>query len=304
MFKRLWFDGRAGCTWGYVPGVPALQAEPLLRLAVQAELMARTDLEGLVVLGGRLSPALESHLRRYHALIFPTDPHAPVNPYRATLYQPHELYAGIAEHGYEATPDARAYHWSRDASLHHDAFEACDAVVERAEEEVLLVLEVVVQARLGQVQPPRQLVHRDALVALLHQDRRGALDELWIRNTFAQLLNGLREVHDDVVMSRMPEDLTMPRVVKDEADLHEDEGQEHGVEQRDRLDLDARLGGDEPAGAVPHADYDRGPPELAVHRGAAPSAGLLPDLQRGGRGHRHLAAGNGEIGFAKRRAAR
>lgn len=88
----------------------------------EEELLARTDVEGLVVLGGRLPPALEAHLRSHHALIFPTDPHAPVNPYRATLYQPHELYAGLAEHGYDATPDALAYHWSRDAQLHHDAF--------------------------------------------------------------------------------------------------------------------------------------------------------------------------------------
>ena len=86
------------------------------------ELLARTDLEGLVVLGGNLSPALDAHLRLHGALVFPTDPHAPVNPYRATLYQPHELYAGLAEHGYEQTPDALAYHWSRDATLHHDVF--------------------------------------------------------------------------------------------------------------------------------------------------------------------------------------
>jgi hypothetical protein len=88
----------------------------------EGELLGRADVEGLVVLGGRLSPALDAHLRGHGALIFPTDPHAPVNPYRATLYQPHELYAGVEEHGYEQTPDARAYHWSRDATLHHDAF--------------------------------------------------------------------------------------------------------------------------------------------------------------------------------------
>lgn len=85
-------------------------------------LLARTDLEGLVVLGGRRTEALDHHLRTYGALVFPSDPHAPVNPYRSTLYQPHELYAGLAEHGYDATPDARAYHWSRDADDQHDAF--------------------------------------------------------------------------------------------------------------------------------------------------------------------------------------
>ncbi|KGN40513.1 LOG family protein [Knoellia aerolata] len=88
----------------------------------EGQLLARTDLDGMVVLGGRLSPALDAHLRLHGALVFPTDPHAPVNPYRATLYQPHELYAGLLEHGYEGTPDALAYHWSRDATLHHDAF--------------------------------------------------------------------------------------------------------------------------------------------------------------------------------------
>ena len=87
-----------------------------------ADLLSRTDLEGLVVLGGQLTPELEHHLRRCRALIFPTDPHAPVDPYRATLYRPQELYAGLAEHGYAGTPDARAYEWSRDASTRRDAF--------------------------------------------------------------------------------------------------------------------------------------------------------------------------------------
>ena len=68
-----------------------------------------------MVLGGRMTDALATHLRAHGALVFPTDPQAPVNPYRASLYQPHELYAGPDRaRGYEATPDARAYHWSRD----------------------------------------------------------------------------------------------------------------------------------------------------------------------------------------------
>ena len=87
-----------------------------------AALLARTDLEGLVVLGGQLTPELEHHLRRCRALIFPSDPHAPVDPYRATLYRPEELYAGLVPAGYAATPDARAYRWSRDASSRSDAF--------------------------------------------------------------------------------------------------------------------------------------------------------------------------------------
>ena len=88
----------------------------------EEELLARTDVEGMVILGGQMTEALDAHLRSHGALVFPTDPHAPVNPYRSSLYQPHELYHGLREQGYEATPDARAYHWSRDGALEHDAF--------------------------------------------------------------------------------------------------------------------------------------------------------------------------------------
>ncbi len=88
----------------------------------ERDLLSRTDVEGMVVLGGRMTDALATHLRAHGALVFPTDAGAPVNPYRSSLYQPHELYAGLREHGYEATPDARAYHWARDGALQHDAF--------------------------------------------------------------------------------------------------------------------------------------------------------------------------------------
>ena len=75
-----------------------------------------------MVLGGQLTLSLEHHLRRCRALIFPNDPHAPVDPYRATLYRPKELYAGLDRAGYDGTPDARAYRWSRDASTSRDVF--------------------------------------------------------------------------------------------------------------------------------------------------------------------------------------
>ncbi|WP_457840977.1 hypothetical protein, partial [Staphylococcus aureus] len=35
---------------------------------------------------------------------------------------PQELYAGLDEVGYAHTVDARAYAWSRDASVAHDAY--------------------------------------------------------------------------------------------------------------------------------------------------------------------------------------
>ncbi len=84
-------------------------------------LLARKDLAGLVVLGGVLSDRLAHHLRTHHAVIFPTDPRAPIDPYRGSLYTASELYAGL-DHGYARTPDARAYAWSTDARLRGDAY--------------------------------------------------------------------------------------------------------------------------------------------------------------------------------------
>ncbi len=88
----------------------------------EGALLARDDVEGLVVLGGRVPADLADHLRTHGALVFPTDPRAPVDPYRATLYQPHELYAGLRELGYRGTPDARAQRWSREGTQGRDAF--------------------------------------------------------------------------------------------------------------------------------------------------------------------------------------
>src|SRR6476661_3838177 len=90
-----------------------LRLQDLDLTAYEERLLARTDVVGLVVLGGRLSPALSAHLGQHHALVFPTDPKAPVDPYRSRLYSPDELYAGLEDHGYDATPDARAYRWTR-----------------------------------------------------------------------------------------------------------------------------------------------------------------------------------------------
>jgi predicted Rossmann-fold nucleotide-binding protein len=99
-----------------------LRLQDLDLTSYEDRLLTRTDVEGLVVLGGRLPPRLDDHLRAHHALVFPTDPGAPVNPYRATLYSPDDLYAGLGKGGYAATPDHRAYVWSQEGALRHDAF--------------------------------------------------------------------------------------------------------------------------------------------------------------------------------------
>ncbi len=90
---------------------------------VEAQLLDRTDVTDLVVLGGRLSPTLTGHLVRHGAIVFPTDPQAPLDVYRARLYTADELYAGLAD-GYPATPDGRAYAWALDHHAGHDAYAA------------------------------------------------------------------------------------------------------------------------------------------------------------------------------------
>ncbi|GAA1144218.1 LOG family protein [Ornithinicoccus hortensis] len=105
-------------------GVPlaGLRFQGLDLTAAAPALLEREDLRGLVVLGGVLTPELDEHLRTRGAIIFPTDPAAPVRPYRGSLYTPEELYDGLDQHGYAHTPDARAYAWAEDAALRHDAY--------------------------------------------------------------------------------------------------------------------------------------------------------------------------------------
>jgi len=87
-----------------------------LDLTGHAAVLAGLDVAGAVFLGCRLlpgsGPGSEGDVRRRGGLIFPSVPDVPVDPYRATLYSPEELYRGL-EQGYDATPDARAYAWSR-----------------------------------------------------------------------------------------------------------------------------------------------------------------------------------------------
>jgi predicted Rossmann-fold nucleotide-binding protein len=70
------------------------------------------DVEGAIFLGCTFDPDVEDGLRRRGALIFPKLNGVPFDPYRAGLYTPQELYAGLEQAPYEELPDARVYHWS------------------------------------------------------------------------------------------------------------------------------------------------------------------------------------------------
>ncbi len=90
---------------------------------VEEALLDRTDVTDLVVLGGRLPSALTLHLVRHGAIVFPSDPKAPVDVYRARLYTADELYAGLSGPiGYPGTPDAQAYAWTLDRRSGRDAY--------------------------------------------------------------------------------------------------------------------------------------------------------------------------------------
>jgi len=90
---------------------------------VEEQLLARTDLTDLVVLGGALSPALTVHLVRHGAIVFPSDPQAPLNVYRSQTYTADELYAGLdGPEGYPGTLDGRTYAWTTDRRSEHDAY--------------------------------------------------------------------------------------------------------------------------------------------------------------------------------------
>ncbi len=78
------------------------------------------DVTGLVVLGGVAPPEVTRVLQQRGAIVFPGLADAPVDPWRG-LYGAEELYAGL-EHGYAATPDARAYAWFLDSTSRTDAY--------------------------------------------------------------------------------------------------------------------------------------------------------------------------------------
>jgi predicted Rossmann-fold nucleotide-binding protein len=90
-----------------------------LDLRQRSEALGRLNVEGAIFLGCTFDEGMEDVLRRRGALIFPRLEGVPFNPYRAGLYSPQELYAGLADSPYEELPDARIYQWSIQPGLRH-----------------------------------------------------------------------------------------------------------------------------------------------------------------------------------------
>lgn len=80
------------------------------------------DTTGAVFLGCPMEEDAAARVRASGALVFPPVPGLPFDPYRGLLYTPDELFAGLADGGYEATPDARAYAWFQRTKADGDVF--------------------------------------------------------------------------------------------------------------------------------------------------------------------------------------
>ncbi|MEU4999391.1 LOG family protein [Streptomyces sp. NPDC021622] len=80
------------------------------------------DAKGAVFLGCPMEEGAADAMRSAGALVFPPVPGLPFDPYRGLLYTPDELFAGLAEGGYDATPDARAYAWFQETKADGDIF--------------------------------------------------------------------------------------------------------------------------------------------------------------------------------------
>lgn len=90
---------------------------------VERELLGRTDLGGLVVLGGAVTTPLVAHLRDHGAVVFPAATRAPVNTFRARLYRAEDLYDGLI-HDDGQSLDSRAYAWYRRTVDDRDGFDS------------------------------------------------------------------------------------------------------------------------------------------------------------------------------------
>lgn len=88
-----------------------------LDLTTRSRALGAATIDRTVFLGCTFAPGVEARLEARGALVFPTLPDLPFNPYRSGLYTAAELYAGL-EQGYRYTLDARNYRWWKHVGAH------------------------------------------------------------------------------------------------------------------------------------------------------------------------------------------
>ncbi|MEV0373421.1 LOG family protein [Streptomyces sp. NPDC050636] len=81
-----------------------------------------TDTTDSVFLGCDMEPDAAAKVRAGGALVFPPIPGLPFDPYRGDLHGPDELFEGLVDSGYEATPDGRTYRWYQETRTDGDIF--------------------------------------------------------------------------------------------------------------------------------------------------------------------------------------
>ncbi|MER6998021.1 LOG family protein [Streptomyces sp. NPDC000410] len=106
------------------------------------------DTTGAVFLGCPMEPDAAAKVRADGAFVFPPIPDLPFDPYRGLLYSPGELFDGLADYGYESTPDALTYEWCRQTISDRDIFASMlraihDDAVSDALDELLIGVPVV-----------------------------------------------------------------------------------------------------------------------------------------------------------------
>ncbi|MBQ1093063.1 LOG family protein [Streptomyces sp. B93] len=107
-----------------------------------------TTTSGAVFLGCPMRDNAAAKVRADGALVFPPVPGLPFDPYRGLVYSPDELFASLADGGYEATPDARAYDWFQRTKADRDIYASTlravhDDAISDALDELLLGARVV-----------------------------------------------------------------------------------------------------------------------------------------------------------------
>ncbi len=83
-----------------------------LDLTDHEDTILRLDPRGALFLGCTISEETADRLRAGGALVFPTVPDVPFDPWRSSLYTADELYDGLSD-GYDHTTDAKVYAWTR-----------------------------------------------------------------------------------------------------------------------------------------------------------------------------------------------
>lgn len=110
------FDRRIG---GGKLGGYRLQA---VDLTGRTAALLAADTTGAVFLGCPMEPEALAKVRADGALVFPPVPGLPFDPYRGLLYTPEQLFDGLDDAGYDATPDARGYAWFQRTRSDGDVF--------------------------------------------------------------------------------------------------------------------------------------------------------------------------------------